>query len=83
MLSANEGASAVYKVLSDHPELKRGKKFTVERAPLETGKLYLFRIDSLLILGRWFPGWIIQPGRWIEIDDASVRVLGRVARFPL
>lgn len=74
----------MYRVLSTRLELKRGKKFTVERALLETGKLYLFRINSLLILGHWLPGWIVQPGRLIEIDEeASVKVLGRVARFPL
>lgn len=68
----------MYKVVRNRLELERGKKFTVERRPLESGKLYLFRINSLLILGRWFPGWIVQPGRWIDTSGAEVKALGRV-----
>lgn len=69
----------MFKIVSDENlELPRGAKFTCEPQPLETGKLYLFQVGAFLIVGRWYPGWIIQPGRWIEVGKCVLKVLGQI-----
>lgn len=73
-----------YRVVSNRSlELERGEKIAIEPQPLETGKLYLFQIGALLILGRWVSGWIVQPDRWIKIGKVAVTVLGVVRHLLL
>lgn len=70
----------VYKITSEHTEVRKGERVELERRPLKTGALYLFQIGSVLILGRWFHGWIVQPSRWIDAGQAAVKVIGHVVR---
>lgn len=74
---------ARYKSKSKHLEIEIGEKVEAERCPLKAGALYVFQIGSFLILGRWIPGWIIQPGRCISIAHAVVKVVGHVTRMIL
>jgi hypothetical protein len=71
------------KVRSKNTELPKGAKLTLTQGPLRTGVLYIFQVGALFILGRWSPGWIIQPHRWIEVGRAAVKVLGQVSRMVL
>lgn len=70
-----------YTVVSNGLELPRGAKIMLvhhlTHQALQAGELYLFKLGSFLILGRWFPpGWIVQPGRFIEIGKVVCKVLG-------
>lgn len=70
-----------YKVISNRLELERGEKFKLVQRPLELGALCLFQIGALLVVGRWFPGFIVQPHRWIDISKTAVKVLGHIIRM--
>lgn len=58
---------AVYKIAKHGLELPHGERFTINDAPVAAGDLCLAQVGPHLIVGRWFPGWIIQPGRWVRI----------------
>jgi hypothetical protein len=68
-----------YRVTSTYAELSPGSRFSVRPGPARAGQLCLFKIRNLLIVGRWYPDWIIQPKRWIHTAGAkNVRLLGAV-----
>lgn len=69
-----------YKAISNSLELEQGEKFTLAQRPLELGAMCLFQIGALLVVGRWFPGFVVQPHRWIDISRSAVKVLGRIIR---
>lgn len=65
-------AMAIFEVTRTGLELPHGERFTTSDSPVAAGNLCLFRVGPHLIIGRWFPGWIIQPGRWIKITGEVV-----------
>lgn len=69
-----------YEVVREGLELERGAKLTLDRSGLTYGALCLFQVNTLLIVGRWFPGLIVQPGRWIDTGRAAVHILGLIIR---
>lgn len=69
---------ATYEVTKQGLELPRGKRLTPIESPVAAGDLCVCVIGKVKVLGRWVPGWIIQPGRWIRITgDVIVKTLGR------
>lgn len=71
------------KVRSRNTELPKGEPFSLTPGPLRAGAIYLFQVGAIFIMGRWFPGWIIQPHRWIDIGRTALKVLGQVSRLIL
>jgi hypothetical protein len=69
--------SKEYRSTSAGCELPIGSRFNVCPGPVKSGQLALFKVRDHLIVGRWFPDFIVQPSRWIHIS-ADVRLIGGV-----
>ena len=67
----------LYTVTGQCLELPHGARFSTNEESVKPGDLCLFQIGEILIIGRWIPGWILQPGRWIRITgDVVIKSLG-------
>lgn len=74
-----------YRVTAPHLELPRDTTFCVDDFPVHTGSLCLFQIgETYLTIGRWVPGWIVQPGRWIRLaSNSAVKIIGTIVPIAL
>lgn len=71
-----------YRVRAQGLEPPHGSRFKAYKVSVQSGDLVLCKIGPHLIVGRWIPGWIIQPGRLIRITGKIlVQVLGVVVPF--
>lgn len=71
-----------YEITGKNLELPHGERFTIKESAPVAGDLCLIRVGQRLLIGRWIPGWIIQPGRWIRLtSDVIVKLLGLVMLF--
>jgi hypothetical protein len=69
----------VYRVVSARAELRKGARFRLRRFPVRPDALCVFEISDWLIMGRSYPGWVVRPhGRWIRVNEATVKCLGEV-----
>jgi hypothetical protein len=67
-----------YKINTNHAELPKGEKFQINRASIKDGQLAPFQIGSILVVGRMFENYIIQPKRWIDCENVNVRAVGGI-----